>query len=143
MISKVKRKPKVVTTKLQTGDIFKLVGIPHKFNNGYIWITGMAVSKSTRALNDWMKRRSKRKNVIKLNTLPPKKRNYKTFWIAVNVIKKWIEEIPEGDSLTLRCEGVNSEQLFRIYTKWFEKHENIPWVISEKHRSFFFYNKRT
>ena len=89
MISKVKRKPKVVTTKLQTGDIFKLVGIPHKFNNGYIWITGMAVSKSTRALNDWMK------------------------------------------------------QLLRIYTKWFEKHENIPWVISEKHRSFFFYKKRT
>ena len=71
MISKVKRKPKVVTTKLQTGDIFKLVGIPHKFNNGYIWITGMAVSKSTRALNDWMKRRNKRKSVIKLNTLPP------------------------------------------------------------------------
>ena len=95
------------------------------------------------SFNDWMKRRSKKKNVIKLNTLPPKKRNYKTFWIAVNVIKKWIEEIPEGDSLTLRCEGVNSEQLFRIYTKWFEKHENIPWVISEKHRSFFFYKKRT
>ena len=80
--------------------------------------------------------------LLNWNTLPPKKRNYKTFWIAVNVIKKWIEEIPEGDSLTLRCEGVNSEQLFRIYTKWFEKHENIPWVISEKHRSFFFYKKK-
>ena len=69
MTFKVKRRPKVVTTKLQTGDIFKLVGIPHKFNNGYIWITGMAVSKSNRALNDWMKRKHKRKNVIKLNTL--------------------------------------------------------------------------
>ncbi len=142
MTSKLKRKTKIVTTKLQTGDIFKLVGIPHRFNNGYIWITGMAVSKSNRALNDWMKNKKRRKSVIKLNTLPPKKRNYKTFWIAVNVIKKWIDEIPEGDSLTLRCEGSKPDQLFRIYKKWFEKHESIPWVISEEYKSFFFYKKR-
>tara|TARA_R100000231_G_scaffold4021_3_gene6928 strand:+ start:2886 stop:3317 length:432 start_codon:yes stop_codon:yes gene_type:complete len=143
MTFKVKRKSKILTTKLQTGEVFKLVGIPHKFEFGYIWITGMAVSKSTRALNDWMKRKHRRKNVMKLNTIPPKKRNYKTFWIAVNVIKQWMKEIPEGDALTLRCEGVNADQLFRIYTKWFEKHENIPWVISEEHKSFFFYKKRT
>ena len=143
MTFKVKRRPKVVTTKLQTDETFKIVAIPRKFPRGYIWITGMAVSKSDRALNDWMKRRNKRKNVIKLNTVPPKKRNYKTFWIAVNVIKKWIEELEEGDSIALRCEGVNSEQLFRIYKKWFEKHENIPWVISEEYKSFFFYKKRS
>ena len=64
----------------------------------------MAVSKSTRALNDWMKRRNKRKSVIKLNTLPPKKRNYKTFTDSCKCNQEdWIEEIPEGDSLTLRC----------------------------------------
>ena len=106
MTFRVKRRPKVVTTKLQTDETFKIVAIPRKFPRGYIWITGMAVSKSDRALNDWMKRRNKRKNVIKLNTVPPKKRNYKTFW-------------------------------------WFEKHENIPWVISEEYKSFFFYKKRS
>ena len=112
MTFRVKRRPKVVTTKLQTDETFKIVAIPRKFPRGYIWITGMAVSKSDRALNDWMKRRNKRKNVIKLNTVPPKKRNYKTFWIAINIIKKWIEEIPEGDSLTLRC-GLKNTRIYR------------------------------
>ena len=53
--------------------------------------------------------------------------------------KKWIAEIPEGDCLVFRAEGAKADQLFRIYKKWFKTHENIPWVISEEHKSFFFY----
>ena len=62
--------------------------------------------------------------------------------LAVNAAKDWIKEIPDGDVLVFRAEGAKADQLFRIYKKWFATHEDIPWVISEEHKSFFFYKKR-
>ena len=80
--------------------------------------------------------------VKKLNNFHPKKRDVKAFCIAGNAVKDWVKEIPEGDALVFRAEGAKADQLFRIYKKWFATHEDIPWVISEEHKSFFFYKKR-
>ena len=143
MTYRVRRKSKVITTKLSNGDRFKVIRRPFKFpTGGYFWLVGMVASKSNRALNDWIRERNKRKKVKKLNNSHPKKRDVKALRIAVNAAKDWIKEIPDGDSLVFRAEGAKADQLFRIYKKWFATHEDIPWVISEEHKSFFFYKKR-
>ena len=143
MTYRIRRKNKVITTKLSNGDRFKVIRRPFKFPaGGYFWLVGMVASKSNRALNDWIRERNKRKRVKKLNNSHPKKRDVKALRIAVNAAKDWIKEIPDGDSLVFRAEGAKADQLFRIYKKWFETHEEIPWVISEEHKSFFFYKKR-
>ena len=143
MTYRVRRKSKVITTKLSNGDRFKVIRRPFKFpTGGYFWLVAMVASRSNRALNDWIRERNKRKRVKKLNNFHPKKRDVKALRIAVNAAKNWIKEIPEGDALVFRAEGAKADQLFRIYKKWFETHEDIPWVISEEHKSFFFYKKR-
>ena len=143
MTYRVRRKSKIITTKLSNGDRFKVIRRSFKFpTGGYFWLVAMVASSSIRALNDWIRERNKRKTVKKLNNYPPKKRNVKALRIAVNAAKDWIKEIPDGDSLVFRAEGAKADQLFRIYKKWFATHEDIPWVISEEHKSFFFYKKR-
>ena len=144
MTCKLSRKKKVITDKLSNGDKFKVIRRPFKFPNGkYFWLVGMVASKSNRALNDWINERTKRKRVKKLNHFYPKKRDVKALRIAVNAAKDWIKEIPDRDCLVFRAEGAKSDQPFRIYKKWFATHEDIPWVISEEHKSFFFYKKRS
>ena len=143
MTYKVKRKNKVITTKLPNGDRFKVIRRPFKFHNGgYFWLIAMVASKSNRALNDWIRERNKRRRVKKLNNFYPKKRDVKAFCIAGNAVKDWVKEIPEGDALVFRAEGAKVNQLFRLYKNWWTTHEDIPWVISEEHKSFFFYKKR-
>ena len=143
MTYRVRRKSKVITTKLSNGDRFKVIRRPFKFpTGGYFWLVAMVASRSNRALNDWIRERNKRKRVKKLNNFHPKKRDVRALRIAVNAAKDWIKEIPDGDVLIFRAEGAKADQLFRIYKKWFATHEDIPWVISEEHKSFFFYKKR-
>ena len=143
MTYRVRRKSKVITTELSNGDRFKVIRRPFKFpTGGYFWLVAMVASRSNRALNDWIRERNKRKRVKKLNNFHPKKRDVKALRIAVNAAKDWIKEIPDGDVLVFRAEGAKADQLFRIYKKWFATHEDIPWVISEEHKSFFFYKKR-
>lgn len=61
---------------------------------------------------------------------------------AMRYVRKWIEEIPAGDSICLRCESTAPDKQFRIWKKWFERREDPNWEISEEHKSFFFYKKR-
>ena len=143
MTYRVRRKSKVITTKLSNGDRFKVIRRPFKFpTGGYFWLVAMVASRSVRCLNDWFNKRNRRKKVKKLNNYHPKKRDVKALRIAVNKAKDWTKEIPEGDALSFKAEGAKADQLFRIYKKWFATHEDIPWVISEEHKSFFFYKKR-
>ena len=65
----------------------------------------------------------------------------KTQAIAIRQVRQWLNEIPAGDSICLRCESMVPDKQFRIWKKWFEAHENINWEISEEHKSFFFYKK--
>jgi len=62
--------------------------------------------------------------------------------IAIRQVRQWMQEIPEGDSICMRCESALPEKQFRVWKKWFEKHEDIRWEISEEHKSFFFYRSR-
>ena len=61
--------------------------------------------------------------------------------IAIRQVRQWLDEIPFGDSVCLRCESTVSDKQFRVWKKWFETHEDIGWEISEEHKSFFFYKK--
>ena len=143
MTYRVSRKNKVITSKLPNGDRFKVIRRPFKFRTGgYLWLVAMVASKSNRALNDWIRERNKRKRVKKLNNFHPKKRDVKAFCIAGNAVKDWVKEIPEGDALVFRAEGAKADQLFRLYKNWWTTHEDIPWLISEEHKSLFFYKKR-
>jgi len=143
MTYRVSRKNKVITSKLPNGDRFKVIRRPFKFpTGGYLWLVAMVASKSNRALNDWIRERNKRKRVKKLNNFHPKKRDVKAFCIAGNAVKDWVKEIPEGDALVFRAEGAKADQLFRLYKNWWTTHEDIPWLISEEHKSLFFYKKR-
>lgn len=65
----------------------------------------------------------------------------KTQAIAIRQLRQWLDEIPAGDSICLRCESTLPDKQFRVWKKWFETHENIRWEISEEHKSFFFYKQ--
>ena len=54
-------------------------------------------------------------------------------------IRKWMKEIPVGDSINLRCESALSEKQFRVWKKWFEKHEDPNWIANPKWKTLFFY----
>jgi len=53
-----------------------------------------------------------------------------------------MNELPEGDSICMRCESAVPDKQFRVWKKWFTKHEDVRWEISEEHKSFFFYKSR-
>ena len=42
------------------------------------------------------------------------KEGNRTQAIAIRQVRKWAEEIPVGDSMTLRCESVVPEKQFRV-----------------------------
>ena len=60
---------------------------------------------------------------------------------AMRYVRKWINEIPPGDSICLRCESTLPDKQFRAWKKWFKNREDVNWEISEEHKSFFFYKK--
>ena len=142
MTYRIKRKSKTTTLTLDDGFIFKMNIHPYMtIETGKIWLVGWAISKSNRQINDWMCRRSKRSRVYKLSTNKPKKRNQHAHWICINIMRKWLEELPEGDGMAIRCEASSSNKQFRVWKKWFVKHEKDNWDISETHQAFFFYRE--
>jgi len=114
-----------------------------KISTGKVWLVGWAIGKSNRQINDWMCRKSKRLRVYKLSTNKPKKRNQHAHWISINIMRKWLKELPEGDGMAIRCEASSSDKQFRVWKKWFKKNEDPDWKISDEHKSFFFYKKTT
>ena len=67
------------------------------------------------------------------------KEGNRTQAIAIRQVRKWAEEIPVGDSMTLRCESAVPEKQFRVWKKWFEKHEDPNWIANPKWKTLFFY----
>ena len=63
----------------------------------------------------------------------------KTQAIAIRQLRKWIQEIPAGDMISLRCESALPNKQFKVWSKWFEKHEDSSWEIREEYKSFWFY----
>ena len=144
MTYRIKRKSKTIKLLLDDGYIFKMNIHPYmKISTGKVWLVGWAIGKSNRQINDWMCRRSKRSRVYKLSNNKPKKRNQHAHWICINIMRKWLEELPEGDGMAIRCEAASSDKQFRVWKKWFKKNEDPDWKISDEHKSFFFYKKTT
>jgi len=63
----------------------------------------------------------------------------KTQAIAIRQVRQWIKELPAGDSICMRCESALPDKQFRVWQRWFQKHEDVNWQISTEHKSFFFY----
>jgi len=124
---------------LPQNTILKMRLVPWiRTQNGYVWLASLAVAKSMRQINDWMNLR-KKKSSRQLNTNLTGKLGPKTQALAIRQLRQWIEELPAGDILTLRCECADPEKQFRVWKKWFTKYEDSKWEIKEEFRSFWFY----
>ena len=62
--------------------------------------------------------------------------------IAMRQVRKWIEELPDGDAICLRCESAKANKQFDIWQKWFRKNEDPSWVISKEYMSFYYYKNK-
>ena len=139
---KLQRRKKTGTIFLPQKMILKLRLIPWiRTGSGCIWLASMAVGKSMKQINQWMQRRSTTR-VRRLDLSLTGKFGPKTQAIAIRQVRQWLDEIPVGDSICLRCESTVPDKQFRVWKKWFTKHEDVDWEISEEHKSFFFYKKR-
>jgi hypothetical protein len=109
--------------------------------NGCVWLASLAVSKSKRQINDWMQQRKKR-SVRRLNSSLTGKFGPKVQALAIRQVREWMQSIPKGDSICMRCESAVPDKQFQVWQKWFQRHEDQRWNINEENRSFFFYNSR-
>jgi hypothetical protein len=67
---------------------------------------------------------------------------FKTQALAIRYVRQWMKEIPPGDSIAIRCESGVPEKQFSIWKKWFQRHENTDWEISDEYKSFFWYKSQ-
>lgn len=133
----------------RTGKIFLPTGIYVKVRlipwlmtkNGCVWLASMAASKSNRQINDWMNRRKSRR-VRRLDTNLTGKTGNVTQAIAIRLTRQMETWVPEGDSIAFRCESAKGEKQFRVWKRWFMRHESTNWKADEENKAFFFYRNR-
>lgn len=85
----------------------------------------------------------KKKSVSRLSSSLTGRFGPRTQAIAIRQVRQWMEEIPEGDSICMRCESALPDKQFQVWKKWFIKHEDNRWEISDEYKSFFFYRSRS
>jgi len=138
----IKRRKKVFTKHLPGNYLVVMRLLPWmRTSYGCVWLASLAVGKSRRQINDWLKRKTRKQRVRRLDTSLTGKFGPKTQAIAIRQVRQWLNEIPCGDSISLRCESTVSDKQFRVWEKWFKKHEDVNWEISKEHKAFFFYKK--
>jgi hypothetical protein len=126
-------------TSLPNGMILKMRLIPWiRTPIGYVWLASLAVGKSKRQINDWMNQR-KKKSVSRLSSNLTGKFGPRTQAIAIRQVRQWVDELPAGDMIALRCESALPDKQFRVWKKWFTKHEDIRWEVKEEFKAFWFY----
>ena len=81
----------------------------------------------------------KKKSVSRLSSNLTGKFGPRTQAIAIRQVRQWVDELPAGDMIALRCESALPEKQFRVWKKWFEKHEDLRWEIKDEFKSFWFY----
>jgi hypothetical protein len=142
MTLRIKKRKKVFTKAIGKGYLLKMRLIPWiRTTKGCVWLASLAVSKSSRQINDWMDER-KNARVRQMDTSLTGKIGNGVQAIAIRQVRKWVDELPLGHSFTLRCESALPDKQFRVWKRWFEMHEDSNWEISEEHKSFFIYKKR-
>jgi len=126
-------------TSLPNGMILKMRLIPWiRTPIGYVWLASLAVGKSKRQINDWMNQR-KKKSVSRLSSNLTGKFGPRTQAIAIRQVRQWVDELPAGDMIALRCESALPDKQFRVWKKWFTKHEDLRWEVKEEFKAFWFY----
>jgi len=141
MTYRIKQKKKTFILKLTGKAILKMQIIPWiRTSGGTVWLASLAVSKSKRQINDWIERKQNSR-VRKLDAMLTGTIGNGVQAIAIRQVRKWVDEHPEGHSISLRCESVFPDKQFRVWKKWFERHEHSDWEINDEFKSFFFYKK--
>jgi hypothetical protein len=98
----------------------------------------MAVGRSKRQINQWMEtRRSKRG--LRLSKTLIGKQGISLQLVAMKLVRKWYDELPHGDSISLRCESADPERQYRIWSRWFRQREDPNWQAVPEHLAFFLY----
>ena len=141
-MKKIQRRKKVSTYRLTGGYLVVLRLLPWiHTENGCVWLASLAVGKSRRQINDWLKRKTKKKRVRRLDSYLTGRHANLVQGLGVYKLRDWVRELPPGDSITLRCESANPDKQFRVWKKWFQRKEAIGWDINEEFKSFFYYKK--
>lgn len=83
----------------------------------------------------------KKKSVSRLSSSLTGRVGLKSQAFAIQQLRKWKEELNTGESIAFICESVVSDKQFKIWKKWFERHEDKNWDILEKEKTFFFFKK--
>ena len=142
-MKKPQRHKKVFTYRLSQGYLVVVRLIPWiQTKNGCVWLASFAAGKSRRQINDWLKRKTKKKGVRRLDSYLTGKHANLVQSIGVYKLRNWVQELLPGDSIALRCESAQPDKQFRVWKKWFERKEAIEWNINEEFKSFFYYKKR-
>jgi hypothetical protein len=133
---------KVFTKTIGAGHILVMRLQPWiRTQKGSVWLASLAVSKSRRQINDWLKRR-KNARVRRLDLSLTGKIGNGVQAIGIRKLRQWMSELPKGDSISFRCEAACPDKQFQVWSRWFTRHENKDWDISEEHRAFFYYKKQ-
>jgi len=141
MTYRIKKRKKVYTRNIGRGYHLKMRLSPWiHTSKGCVWLASLAVAKSKRQINDWIDRR-KNTRVRQLDISLTGKIGNGVQAIAIRQVRQWVSELPKGHSVALQCESALPEKQFRVWKKWFERHEDICWEISEEYKSFFFYKR--
>ena len=138
----IKRNKKVFTRRLPGNYLVVMRLLPWmRTQYGCVWLASLAVGKSRRQINDWLKRKTRKQNVRRLDSCLTGRHSNRIQAIGIQQVRYWMQELPPGDSITLRCESAKPDKQFRVWKKWFERHEDLCWEINTEYKSFFFYKK--
>jgi hypothetical protein len=118
----IKRHKKVFTKHLPGNYLVVMRLLPWiRTQDGCVWLASLAVGKSRRQINDWLKRKTKRKNVRRLDSCLTGRHANRIQAIGIQQVRQWMQELPPGDSITLRCESAKPDKQFRVWKKWFQR----------------------
>ena len=142
MSFRTKRRKKTGKLSLPTGFFVKVRLTPWvRTQNGCVWLASMAASRSNRQVNDWLNRR-KNHRVRRMDMNLTGKHGNQLQALAVRFTRQMEILIPQGDSVFFICESAKPDKQFRVWKKWFLKHENNQWEFDEKNKGFFFYRSK-
>lgn len=100
------------------------------------WLFSFGCGKTARQVNDWLDiRKNKRARSLKNNMTGKKGLIPHVF--AIKALKQWQKEISQGDSIIFMCESIKRNKQFKIYRKWFMKHEK-GWIIDNEIYAFIY-----
>jgi hypothetical protein len=138
---RIKRKKLVHTIVLKNGAIAVTRLIPWiRIGKNYAWMASLAVGRSRRQINDWLKRRSRRKRVQKLNNNLTGLGSNQGQAIAIRQVQYWLRVVEEGDIIMFYCESAKADKQMKIWEKWITKHHpDLLHSIDEETKSFYIY----